>query len=228
MSYASTPPSHEPKHVYKFMNSKFVDDFVKLGRMRIGTAEEYRKPDGKTGERQDPSESANNYEPGAGTHQLTKEHPLIKALYGREGPPWTDDGEEHVAIAEAGTKFIIVTHCLLFCTAWDITAGMRRRMLQQWQCDACVKISEPINFFHAVGRHPRLAIGRTGACDYVTYLDVDGRPDLVSENRVFEKGLQFQWQREWRCIWSVAKGETTAAPMIIDVPQVTPLLKRLF
>jgi hypothetical protein len=52
--------------IYKFMDRKYVRGFLKHGRIRIGTSQEYRLPDGKDGGRSDSEELVSVWMPPAG------------------------------------------------------------------------------------------------------------------------------------------------------------------
>jgi hypothetical protein len=57
-------PLKRPDRLYKFLNQRYADGMLLRGIIRIGTAEEYRVPDGRDGERSDDTELKRKWQPG--------------------------------------------------------------------------------------------------------------------------------------------------------------------
>jgi hypothetical protein len=73
-------PDGFPRRMFKFMNEAYVDGMLECGGIRIGTAQEFRKPDGKTGARSDGMEIVTSWQPGEGLHVIDRDHPFAQAL----------------------------------------------------------------------------------------------------------------------------------------------------
>jgi hypothetical protein len=199
------------------MNAKYVGDTLEHGRLKIGTAAEYRIPDGKDGGRADANELVVGWRPDPGIIDDDQADILFKK-FGRD----KIEGVKFVFEQDAAMKFVMSAY--IYSMVWAITDNLRRRMALDFYADACIEISDPASFARAISSHPKLA-GRNFGMDHVRYVAENVSKEIKGEDSPYEKLHRFGWQRETRIIWDANDSDEA---LIIDVPAVRPLLKRLF
>jgi hypothetical protein len=189
------------------------------GIVRIGTAAEYRIPDGKDGARSDTKELITEWIPGARSITVDKNHPFI-----REIGVQMEDGKKIDLVFEKDTNFLMQANAFMFCMSSAVTENMRIRMANDFGCDACVKISHAEQFASALGRHTLLR-SRNGALNAVNYKLVMAVKDF-QQIEFFTKPHTYGWQREVRAVWPGT--DVPDAGAVIEVPEIIPLLRRLY
>jgi len=216
---------HKPlRRAYKFMNAAYISDFLNKGRLRIGTALEFRQPDGKTGGRSDETELTAAWQPADGRYSLNRDHPFLRSIFGDDEPEWRSETQPLEIVFTNNVKILHQANVLMFCVSWQVTPAMVQRMATDFDADSCVKISSLGDFAQKVSSHPFLR-GRPWSATYVRY-----NPKPVSifdpeEDQAFRKDICFGWQREFRVVWGGDDIPNTGE--VIDVPGITPLLKKV-
>ena len=74
-------PPKRPIRAYKFLNHAYVDGMLEHGTIKVGTAVEYRMPDGEADGRSDPYEVAQRWRPGPVTIPMDQDHPFVRHIY---------------------------------------------------------------------------------------------------------------------------------------------------
>lgn len=207
-------PEKPPKRLYKFINSKYLADLMRFGRIRIGSTAEYREDDGQIGGRSDPFDTTSVFQPGESTIALPEQHFLRRQLGFRAGLDVT-------LRFGADTKITFMPSVLAFCCSYRISDGQVRRMRRLFDCDTYFIIDEPLAFAHAISAHYDMA-SRELLGGYITYQNYSvlerregGEPDP------FRKEAQFAWQREYRFVW---KGKAPEG-VLLDVPAIVPHIR---
>jgi hypothetical protein len=187
------------------------------GRVRI--------PDGLDDGRADRSEMVRDWKPGAGEIKMTADHPFIQHLYSGD-PPWKGEpGREEVTMVFQGeTVFAMHSNCYIFSASLEYSPELALKMVEKFSADACVSINDPRSFMEIVTRHEALA-GRPSALGNVDYIATN-RFTEFERGDAFKKLEAFRWQREFRILWG-GKQPEPAAPLLIDVPEIAPLLSRV-
>lgn len=204
----------EPKRLYKFTNSEYLDGLTRFGRIRIGSSAEYRLDDGKDGARSDLLDSTSVFTPGARTIDLPAEHFLRRQLGFRP------DLEVQIEFGDK-TKLTFMPEILTFCSSYRLSAGLVRRMHTDFGCDAHFIIDRPLAFAAAISAHPAFA-GRELRGGYVTYRNYTSEElQIGSDPDPLRKRTQFGWQREYRYFW------TGSAPegVLVEVPEIIPFIR---
>ena len=208
------PPQNSDR-LYKFIAERYAAGMLDLGRIKIGTAEEYRVPDGNAGGRADADELAVGWEPGSGIVDPDQADKFRKLL-----------GREHAknvqfAFAE-GARITFVSNAYMYSMSWEITNEIKNRMESDFGANACIEIAAPLEFSKIISSHPLLA-GRQWHLAPVDYIS-ENVSAKIREQNPFQKLDQFSWQKETRLIWDGNAGNGE----IIDVPDARRLFKRIF
>jgi hypothetical protein len=197
--------------------SKIRSQVLEARSKRIGTSKEYRVPDGKDGGRSDPEELVSNWTPNAGSLEVTHEHPYLKAI----GSP-LQPGTKLTLNFEEGVKFRLNANAYVFSTSGEYTEELAERMASEFDAEACVRISDPKAFCDALISIP-IFRGERAYMDYVKYGETNASADFQPIN-AFWKLNQFAWQRELRIVIAC---QEDAQPVVVEVPEITPLLSRV-
>jgi hypothetical protein len=215
----------EPYHrwfppIYKFMNRKYVGAFLKQGRIKIGTSEEYRIPDGFDDGRSDVQEMNRKWNTGPIDVKLTPDHPLAKVIFpGKEGMP--PDKDVTLSFKE-GSVLAMVANSYIFSASQEYNDELAGKMAEVFNANACVKINDPVKFMEIITQCEPFK-GRDFYLKNATYVSTNEFSDFGHAD-AFKKLEKFAWQREFRIIWG---GEPPKAGVIIDVPEIVPLLSRM-
>jgi hypothetical protein len=211
---------------FKFLNKKFVESFLERGVVKIGTAKEFRIPDGFDAARSDECELITEWRPGeapeeaARTIEVTREHPFISDIGGKIHP-------EQTLRMKFEKRAVVKVHtdAFLYCVSSEVTEHLRTKMLADFGADACVEIADFEIFAALLSGHRRLA-GLCWAAGYVKYQDDD--PLVYSGSDVFKKRTKYTWQREMRIVWT-GDGIPDVGE-VIEVPSLTSfsLLKQIY
>lgn len=203
--------------IYKFMHRKYVRDFLKHGRMRIGTSKEFRVPDGKDGGRADPQELVSNWLPKAGPMKMPHDHPFFKFI----GMPIAPERKITFNFEE-GVRFVFSPNAYVFSTSGEYTEELAARMASEFHADTCICIADPEAFGRIIAKLPVFK----GASAYMNYVEYGGSNEFSDFQFVnpFRKPDQFAWQKEFRLIIDCQENDE---PFIAEVPEITPLLSRV-
>jgi hypothetical protein len=205
--------------LYKFIDSKFADEMITRGSVRIGTGSDFRLPDGKTGGRADANEMLVVWKPPPGLLTVDKNHPFLKGIKAGQEMP---DGRTIQLMFADGVQFNLHGDACIYCTSLEADTAIRDRMKDNFGADACITIEDARRFAEAVSVHPFLA-GRIYYGGAVKY--IEKKPSKqYPPNDPFEKSKEFEWQREFRFVWL---GEMVK-PEVITVPKITGLLNRIY
>jgi hypothetical protein len=205
--------------VYKFMPSKFVDDFRSRGCLKISTLAECRVPDGKTGARSDEFDGVAQYQPG----QTILSGAMADAFWARLGMV---NNKRFKFGFDEQTIFKFQGDGYLFCTSNRLNRVVVRRMREDFGADACVCIRDLETFANLVTdaiealQGPMSDDGSFGAINRVRYRRIDTTV-LPSHVDPFIKRPEYGWQWETRIFWP---GAEPHVPIITEVPSVVGLL----
>jgi hypothetical protein len=200
-----------------------VGAFIEKGQLRIGTAAEYRQPDGKSGARSDSNELITTWNPGVALTPVDANHPIIRHLYGGK-PNWDNPKKRINILTTEGAELIYTANAHIYSASYELTNGLKARMASEFDADACVRINDAAFFDAALCEHPFL-VGRLHAVNFVSYVSTKIVREF-SGNDPFQKELTYRWQREVRFIWQSKANEIKGE--IINLPSIVPLLKRLY
>lgn len=212
---------NKPTRLYKFLNARYADGMMQRGIIRIGTAQEYRVPDGREGARSDALELARVWQPGKTVITTTADHPFRKML--RKDEPVERDVPIDM-VFEEGTKILSTGNAWIYSASEELTDGLRKRMADDFDADACIRIGDATEFAKAISAHPSFQkfdyYGNP--LRYVPSYDSKG----FSSIDPFAKLFEFRWQKEFRLVWD--DKDAPAEGVVIEVPAITPLLKRVY
>ncbi len=207
---------------FKFMSSDYVEPFLELGSMKIGSIDEYREPDGKTGARADERDSVTYFEPGAGRLDHIQKKAFTKS-FRFTNEPSVD------FLFDDGASFIINETGYVFCASRYLTSSLIRKMQAKFDCDACVEISDLRAFAERVTaavpalQNPIPGTSQNCQVDRVNYRDLKAK-SRFPEGDVWTKDNDYSWQKELRIYW---KGQAPHQSFYPEVPDVKDLLERI-
>ena len=203
------------RQAFKFMNSKYLDDFLKMGRMRIGTASDFRVPDGLTGARSDEHEMSTVLsKPGRGL-SLDWQDPQMRAIHDDFG---ISAKEIHIG---ASGSLTFNYNCYMFCMSWRLDNKIFDRMMKEFDADICVAILDVHRFIDMITMSSSNLLDDDRLLNRVYY---KSKPVLPSYQRPqpFQKRPIFSWQHELRAVWG---GVENPAGFMLDVPGLSEILE---
>jgi hypothetical protein len=208
---------------FKFMKKKFVKPFLECGTVRVGTALEFRKPDGLDAGRSDDFEMITPWESGDREliAEVDRNHPFVRDLMGDNLPV----GPKIIMHLEKGTKIRVQQSAFLLCASAEFSAALKSRMFDDFGADACVEIAD-IRVFAAILSDDPMLRSLRRQVGHVTY--EDHVPREYRGHDPFKKRLKFAWQKEIRIAW-FGSGIPNDG-QVIQVPSITNfgLLKQIF
>jgi hypothetical protein len=188
-----------PNVIYKFMSSRFSDDFLSGRSVRLGTLGEFRNTE---------------------LHRLNKGDPNEGAFNIKGDKPWTMSPTKHSAMHRAlfnvglrgtGNQFrnngidirIVEPDCNVFCTARSFSEAIAQDLDDEY--DICVEIKNTEAFIQALGDGIHKSYSSSPgvlAFDPVRY-DARTLPPTASsfDRSVFLKDTKFQKQDEFRIVY---------------------------
>ena len=122
------------------------------GFLKLGAAHEIRTLEGTAGGRGDQTELKHVWD-AEGTHYLEKNDPLVSALLPHL-PPWP--APKVILQAEKNVVVNLFFDALLFCASTEYTPELAARMRSDIAADACVKISDFVEFVKSISLHPEI------------------------------------------------------------------------
>ncbi|TMJ15700.1 MAG: hypothetical protein E6G94_06280 [Alphaproteobacteria bacterium] len=209
-----TPPENE--RPYRFFNSEFLKPLSELGRLRIGTAAEYRQADGKVGGRADATDNATVWTGKPDLHSVDNSHPLFRAFNDGKKPEF-----KHKVNMIFGT-LIFAPHAYLLCMSTELTPYLRRRMKNDFGYDMFFRVLDvPAFLQNLCEADARLMTEGTVA--RVEYSDAQLKArEFPMRNEDFVKTLDYSWQRELRFRWP---NENARDGFIVDAPTILPFIE---
>jgi hypothetical protein len=204
--------------IVKFLNSRYLNALFENGRIRIGTAKEFRIPDGIDDGRSDPHELVTQWKMAPGKRKFAPDHPFLQQLdeKGRER------AKTNTFVFPEGTIFSMQSDCYILSASTEYSKDLALTMWEKFDADACVQINDPQAFMLALSQHELLA-GRPCAQDRVRY--GSNEVDEYTGDDLFLKRSIFEWQKEFRTVWGGLPKPNGA--IIIDVPAIIPFLERI-
>ena len=205
--------------IYKFMNKRYLDGFLKSGIIKIGTSAEYRVSDGLDDGRSDRNEMVDVWKPGESTTEVDDNHPFIKDLYkDRGGPSWK--GKFNIKFSEEG-GLAMQPDAFLFSASCEYNDALAQQMREKFDADACVLIEDTRAFIVGLCNTPLLQ-GRDCEAGMVSYQHSNESKSYVRDS--MRKLKKFEWQREFRTTWG--GDDVPKVGTIITVPEIVPLLSK--
>ncbi len=209
--------------VYKFLKSRWADEMVSKGSVKIGTSSEYRVDDGKVGGQYDPRDSTYWFQPGDVTVLMTDGSGLARRL-----APGVKIREGGIPITFTKDSVInFSTLAMIYSCSCNFSDELAATMAAKFSADACVKIIDAEAFGTIVSQMgpPN---GRHFSARPVTYkphemMTID---EVGDGGEVFVKRPEFKWQDEFRFVWNILPGRD--GPWFIELPEIKPLLTRIF
>lgn len=186
------------------------------GVVAIGTSEEFRKADGRDGARSDKNEMITRWSAPEGPQTISPDHPFLRAL--GINPPMSLE-----IIMDKNVKFTFARNAYLYCMSDEITDDLKRRMSKDFEADACVVVNDPSALLEAFKSHPFLRERQMRAAS-VAYVPSKEVKEFKG-NDLFAKESDFSWQREFRIVWD---GQVTDIKPILEIPEIIPILSRLY
>jgi hypothetical protein len=189
---------------------------LERGTIRIGTAEEYRIPDGMDGARSDKDELVTIYKPSKGRVHMPENHPFLR-FFGFTNKSINMEFDE-------GVQFIMQSNAYIYSASYELTNNLRQRMASQLQADGCVKINNLPAFVAALNLTSLLKNLR----HHMGYVSYEGKQVVedYSGHDPLRKQPIFGWQKEVRLIWWGEKIPKSGE--VINVPEIVPLLERVY
>jgi hypothetical protein len=201
---------------YKFMPAEFVGPFLAKGSLKIGSIEEYRIADGKSGGRSDELEGIIRFEPGPRVIEGEQLLHLCNAMgLDKPHPNMRFSFEDGATISMHSTGY-------LFCASGRLTKLLVKRMREDFGCDSCVRIDDVAAFAqHVTAAHPDLQVPFRGetvcwGADHVIYRNVKQNA-VLPDGDIWTKRPEYAWQQEVRIAWP---GRAPHQSFVVDVPAV--------
>ena len=207
------------RRIFKYTKSEFVVSLQTYGRIRVGTAYEFRTPDGLTGARSDVDEGTAVWAPGDHLERLHKDHPFLRHLES-QGIPIHPDADRIQFKFASGTEFKSQGNMFVLSFCMEISPPQRRRMLHEFGHDVCFRVDDIRGIFDAISSHSLLR-GRTRAQGPVIY--EWPTPTTFRPPSPWYKAPVYRWQREWRMVWGGS--DIPNEGVLIDVPAIIPLIR---
>jgi hypothetical protein len=210
---------------YKFTNSRFADSFAS-GVVRISPAFTFRIEDGLGDGRNDVNELIHETDLPSSKGEAAEttfdpSHPLYPHGVFLEvvgGVP------REMTFTVTGTVQRDILQGLLFCCSSSTSDGMSERMAKTFGADALFEISDIDLFAETLSTH-WLLMERMTHKGKVQYLKSDARRRLAVPTSPLFKDHAFEWQDEYRIVWSQF-GEEEA--FNVEVPEISRLLRRVY
>jgi hypothetical protein len=204
---------------YKFIPSQFADSFAN-GNIRISPAHVFRENDGIDDGRSDFQELTTTVTPEHGELIVNSSHPLIRNIW----LTYNKDGERVYDDVIFGGSVQIIDNAYLFCLCSEYSEKIYIEMKNKFDADAVFEIENLENFCNLLRKIPGLS-HMPMHCDFVTYSDAKYTSfSDVDTIPYFTKRTLFSWQKEYRICWF---GEVFGDSIIVDVPEISSLLKRI-
>jgi hypothetical protein len=209
----------KPIRLYKFLNRRYADDMMRRGLIRVGTAVEYRVPDGRTGARSDDDELKRSWQPGDVTISMGPDHPFIQGLY-KGNPPWKGPVQ---IIFDPASALISVATAWIYSASLQLSDALRKRMAADFDADACIRIDDAAEFAKGIAAHEKFSkfpyYGNN--VHYVASYDTKEHSGIDP----FTKLNKYRWQKEFRLVWT---DDNARDGIVIEVPPITSLLRRMY
>jgi hypothetical protein len=204
---------------YKFMPTRYVEGFLTRGVLKLGAAHEFRTLEGTAGGRGDQNELQQVWD-AEGTHHLDKDDPLVSALVARL-PPWP--APKVILKAEKNVVVNLFFDALLFCASTECTPELAARMKSDFDADACVKISDFVEFVRLISLHPEIKGSlRKVAVSPVRYVQSKRTRKFEGLNPFEKEAEAYSWQKEIRGVFEMKQAPKEGK--LIAVPSAVPLL----
>src|SRR5580700_10579388 len=118
--------SRHHKMAYKFLKADFAKSLMERGALRIGTAAEFRIPDGLEGGRSDRDELSAEWQPGETTMHVTKDSPFAN-WYGLKVPNINSPTGGFNLQTSSGTILRRTANAYMFCASHELTSNMSKK-----------------------------------------------------------------------------------------------------
>lgn len=204
--------------LYKYLPKKYLEAFVSRGSLKIGTLYEYRKTEQYGNVIGDKNEGLHKTELSlAGGGEIDLGIYSLEAEFFRRHILRPDQQATNVKIVLAdGARLISHTNSpdlYIYC----MSSKYDPKVMDQFGCDACLEIVNPMGFFRAITHRIRHK-ARFDGFGPVRYMSKDThytRPHQI--HPAIMKDPEFVYQNEWRAIWVPTK--TLREPLFVDVPR---------
>ena len=204
---------------YKFIPSQFADSFAN-GNIRISPAHVFRQDDGIDDGRSDPQELTTIVKLENGEETVNSSHPLIRDIWQtyKGGQRVYDD------VIFSGATISFIDNAYLFCLSSEYNDVIYSEMKNKFNADSAFEISDLEEFCSMLRRIPEIWYMPMN-CDFVQYDDTEhNHISDIETIPYFTKRTMFSWQKEFRICWL---GEVFGESIIVNVPEVSSLLKRI-
>lgn len=206
------------KMLYKYIKKEHLDSFFKQGIIKIGTLYRYRD------EEQLGNVIGDKHE---GTHFTELDSPHRQTINLSDNSAEAQFFKQHLlrpdqqnlninVIMEAGAKIISQSHSpdfYLYC----VTSRYDPNMMKAFECDACIEIIDPDNFFRAISKVIRHK-GKYGGYHKVVYQNkVTDHLNPHTVHPALQKDTKYYNQHEIRAIWKPIK--KPKSDLFIQVPK---------
>jgi hypothetical protein len=200
------------------MKKENLDAFFRRGSMKIGTLHEYRQVEqyGKViGDQHEGLHITEFSLSGGGEVDLSKNTP--EADFFRKHVMRPDQQNSNVKLVFQDGARIMVHSSSVDLYIYCMTSEFNHKVMSLFKCDACMEITNPTAFFHAISRKIRHQ-GKLDGWVAIQYASKETHYTKPHQhNPAVLKDLNFSYQKEWRAIWVPQK--TKVQPIYIDVPK---------
>lgn len=202
--------------LYKYMKSEHAEMFFHNGTLRIGTLLDFKK-------NEDFNEAIGDKNEGSHYPFMNIDQTL---RFGEMTPSQASffkgaiDGVTGLSIT--GIKFVReVRSCDFY--VYCMTTEPSRSAMEEFECDTCIEIADPMAFLRALTRKVRLQAGDLAWYGNVTYMNKEYPYTLESGlHPASTKDEHYSYQKEFRAIWRARNGSpegTVLSPLFVRVPK---------
>lgn len=205
--------------LYKYLQRKYLEEFLRLGRLKIGTLYEYRNVEALGTVIGDYDEGTRSTELGLNKGDevaLGGNSPEARFLRsGLQTTPKKCSNMKIVSLVD-GYNAVLQEHSpelFIYC----MTETFDPKVMHQFGCDSCLEIIDAVSFFSAISHRIRHKAKLDGVYP-IQYMS--RKTSFTSPHQVHPaimKDNAYLSQREWRAVWVPTK--KNIHPLFIDVPR---------
>jgi len=198
--------------VYKFVNKEYLESLFTLGDIRLGTLHNFRRTEQHGLNRGDSVEGRNTVRLHV-DHLEDPKDGFAKRFLG------LGDGctLSNVSLQETRNW----PDAYVFCASTAYSESAFRRWHAEEKTDACYEIFDPTSFARAISQavQHRAYCSGFAKIDYVDG-DIDGATKLHATPAPWIKQRKYDWQTEYRWVWTHKAPAVDVAPKNIVIPDL--------
>ena len=219
-----------PQRAFKFTKSAYLESTLSQGALKLGTAREWRLPDGYEAARSDPFEMGHrlNCPDSVGFIDEMSPEAEAKALLILiragviVGPIDQMPKFKDIAFVLPKGQRTVHANGYIFSLCRNVSPAMAQRMAVEFEYDVCIEITNVAALFHAMSVAVGAPSGSWGAVKYLDFARDITDPDWAIVNP-YIKDERYAWQQEIRFCWP-CEFDRAVGPML-TVPDAKRLLR---